>query len=114
MVKSVALGAQSRSRDFQESFVHRAVRFVAVQAILTHGGMLEQEWSPLFGMALIASVIDRIFAQQRFGKGTVWIMAIRAHHFAFAQRHVGGAEHLRAPVLMTLEAGVRLECSLYL
>ena len=42
------------------------------------------------------------------------IMTIRAHHFALAHRHVRGAEHLRAPVLVALEAGVRLECGLQL
>ena len=35
-------------------------------------------------------------------------MAIRAHHLAFAQRHVRRAHHLHLPVLVTLEAGIRL------
>src|ERR1700690_1239775 len=41
-------------------------------------------------------------------------MAIRAHDLAFTQRHVRRAEHLRAPVLVALEAGVRLERGLQL
>lgn len=76
MVKAVALGAQPWPRDLKKEFVHRAVRIMAVQAILSHRGMLEQEWSPLFGVALVASVIDRIFAQQRFGEAAVRIMTI--------------------------------------
>src|ERR1039458_2342384 len=41
-------------------------------------------------------------------------MAIRAHDLAFAHRHVRRAEHLRAPVLVALEAGVGLEHGLQL
>src|SRR5262249_11965255 len=65
-------------------------------------------------MTLIASVVDRSFFQQAFCGTAVWIVTARAHHLAFAHRHVGGAEHLCAPVLMTLEAGIRLECRLEL
>jgi hypothetical protein len=68
MVNAVALGTEPRPRNLEKEFVHRAVRIVAVQAILTHGGVLKKEWSPLFGVALIASVVDRIFAEQRFGE----------------------------------------------
>src|ERR1035437_7839451 len=41
-------------------------------------------------------------------------MAIRAYDLAFAHRHVRRAEHLRAPIFVALEAGVRLERSLQL
>src|SRR5450759_4027573 len=104
VTKAVAFGAQARSRDLEKVFVHRAMRIVAVQAVLAHRRVFEQERSALLGMALVAIVVDRIRPQQPFGEGSVRIMTIRAHHFAFTQRHMGRTGHLRAPILVALEA----------
>ena len=87
---------------------------MTVVAVLAHRGVFEQERPALFGVTLVASVVDRIRPQQRFGVAAVRIVAIRAHKLAFAHRHMRRAEHLRAPVLVALEAGVRLECGLEL
>src|SRR6266567_1624909 len=88
MAEAVALRAQPRTRDPQKELIHRAMRVMAEAAVLAHGRMLEQEWPALFGVALVASVVDRIAAQHRLGVGSVRIMTIRAHHLALADRHV--------------------------
>src|SRR5450759_4458745 len=88
VTKAVAFGAQPRSRDLEKVFVHRAMRIVAVHAVLAHRRVFEQERSALLGMALVAIVVDRVLAQHRFGGTAVRIMTVRAGHLAFAQRHV--------------------------
>src|SRR4029077_17872790 len=40
------------------------------------------------------------------------VVAVAANHLAFAERHVRRAIELRAPVLVALEAGLRLPCGL--
>ena len=92
MTYCVALVAQSRPGHFQRVLIDRAMRVVTVEAVFAHWRMLEQERSALFSVALVASVIDRIGPQHRLTgshvRATVWIMAIRAHHFALARCHV--------------------------
>jgi len=105
----VALIAEPRPRHFQHVLVDRAVRVVAVQAILAHRRVLEQERPALFGMTLVASVIDRIGAQHRLGEAAMRIMAIRAGDLAFSDRHVCRPQNLSTLILMALEAGVGLE-----
>src|SRR5262245_8434948 len=70
--------------------------------------MLEQERPALFGVALVASVVDRVLPQQRFGGAAVRIVAVRAGDLSLADRHVRRAEDLGAPILVTLEAGFEL------
>src|ERR1700688_2835669 len=52
---------------------------------------------------------DRSLAQQSLGGAAVRVVAIGADDLAFAHRHVRRAIHLRAPVLVALEAGIGLE-----
>src|SRR6266567_3945930 len=85
---SALIPVQPRPRDLQKELIHRAMRVMAETAVLAHRRMLEQEWPALFGVALVASVVDRIAAQHRLGVGSVRIMTIRAHHLALADRHV--------------------------
>src|SRR4051794_5241920 len=108
MTHAMAFGAEPRPRHFQHVFGIAAVGVVTAQAIFPYRGMFEKERSPLFGMALVASVVDRVFLQHRFGGAAVRIVAVRAGHLAFAQRHVGRAEDLRATILVALEAGFHL------
>ena len=83
---------------------------VAVQTVLAHRRVLEQERPAFLCMALVAIVVDRVLPQQRLGGTAVRVMTVRAGDLAFAQWHVRRAEHLRTLVLMALEAGVGLEC----
>ena len=88
VTEGVTFGAYPWPRDFQQVLIHRAVRIMAVQAVLAHRRMFEQERSALLGMARVAIVVDRIRPQQRLGGAAVRIMTIRAGDLAFAQRHV--------------------------
>ena len=88
VTNAVAFGAQPRLRDLQQSLVHRAVRIVAIHTIVTHRRVLEQERSALLGVAFVAIVVDRVGAQHRFSGAAMWIVAVRAHHLAFAKRHM--------------------------
>jgi hypothetical protein len=49
---------------------------MAVQAVLSYGGMLEKEGPPLLGMTLITRLIDSRGLQQVIIDGPVGIMAI--------------------------------------
>src|SRR5215470_10313509 len=104
----VALLAQPRPRDLQQEVVDRTVRIMAVQAVLAHRGMLPQERAALFRMALVAIVVNGGLVQKSFAVGAMGIVAARARHLAFANRHVRRAPDFRALVLVTLETRVHL------
>ncbi len=72
----MAFGAEPRPRHFQHVFGIAAVGVVTAQAIFPHRSMFEKERSSLFGMALVASVVDRVFLQHRLGRAAVRIVAI--------------------------------------
>ena len=109
MTRGVALGAQPRYHHLQHLFVIGAVRPVTVRAAVADGEMLPQERPALVRMALVASVVDGCFLQQRLrGEAAVRIVAIGARHLAFTLRHMRGTPIMRLPVFMTLEAGSRL------
>src|SRR5262245_49305838 len=74
----VTLLAETRPRDLEEEIVDGAVRIVAVQAVLAHGGMLPQERAPLLRMAFVAIVVDGGLVQQSFSIGAMRIVAGRA------------------------------------
>src|SRR5664279_2382857 len=82
MTISMALRAQPRPRDLQHGLVDRAVGFMTVQAVGANRRVFEQERSALFGMTLVASVVDRGRPQQNFIRGAVRLMAIGAGHVA--------------------------------
>src|SRR5258708_39346418 len=102
MADCVAVVAQPRERCFQRELVDRAVRIVAAQAILAHRFVLEQKWSALLGVTLVASVVDRIFLQERLGRTAVRVMAVGAHNLGFPNRPGPSAEDLSAPVRVAL------------
>ncbi len=102
----VALLAEERNRRDQQRALIRAVRRVAIEAVLTNGRMLEQERSTLFRMALIARLVHRIGFEQRAGQCAVRIMAVVAAHLPFRQRHMRAAIELHSDILVTLRTGV--------
>src|SRR5215831_13223024 len=108
VAEAMTLGAYPWPRHFQHIFIGAAVRVVTAQAILPHRCMLEQERSALFGVALVAVVVDRVFPQHCFGGGAVRIVTVRAGDLSFPDRHVRRAENLSAPILVALEAGFQL------
>ena len=102
----VALLAQEGNRRDQQRILIRAVRRVAVEAILAYRWMLEQERTALLGMALIARLVDRIGLEQRAGQCAVRIVAVVAAHLPFRQRHMRAAIELQSDILVTLCTGV--------
>ena len=108
MADRMAPVAEPWPRHLQQELVDRAMRIVAVQAILAHRRVLKEERPTLFGVALVAIVVDRDLAQEPFGGATVRIVTIRTGDLPLAYRHVRGAEELGLALLVTLEAGVGL------
>lgn len=88
MTEIMTLVAHAWARYSQGELIDRAMRFMAVQTVLAHRQMLEQERSALLGMTLVASRVDRFSFQQRLGDAAVRVMTIRTRDFAFAYRHV--------------------------
>ena len=104
----VTLLAQPRTRNGQQLFMIRAVRFVAVQTIVARRRVLEQERAALVGMAGVTRLVDGRFLQQFFVRRAVRIVATGAGEFSFAHRHVGRAPELCFAVLVALRAGFNL------
>src|SRR6266516_2251390 len=104
----VTLLAQARPRDPQQEIVDRAVRVVTVEAVLAYRGMFPQERAALLRMASVAIVVDGGLVQKSLAVGPMRIVAARARHLAFANRHVRRAPDFCALVLVTLETGIRL------
>ena len=64
----------------QQGLVRRAMRIVAVEAAFTNRRMLIEERPTLFGVALIALVIDGVRGNQALGLGAVRVVAVGAKH----------------------------------
>lgn len=79
----MALLAQDRTRHDKQLFIVGTVGRMAIGAIVTNRGVLEQEGPALFRMAIVAGLIDAIGLEQGCRRAAVWIVAIDATHFAF-------------------------------
>ena len=104
----VALLAEERHRGRLQLEVVRAVRRVAVEAVLAHRRVLPEERAALLGVALVAELVDRAGDQVGLGQRAVRVVAGQAVHLALAHGVVRGLLHLRAHVLVALEAGLGL------
>lgn len=88
------------------------MRIVAVEAAFTNWGMLPEEWSSLFGVALIAFIVDGIGRDQPLGAGAVGVVAVGAEHLSFPQGVMrrleqGCADLFMAPGAELLLGGLR-------
>ena len=101
----MALLAQKRTRGLQQLIVIRSVWIVASHAIFAHGRVFPDKRPALFGVTLIAGVVDRIRFQQRFRGRAVRIVAIDAGNFSFRQRHMRALVEFGALLLMAGLAG---------
>ena len=100
----VAALAQERRSSIEHFLIVRAVRIVAVHAVLADRRMLPQERAALVGMAGVAGVVGRI-GLEHLGRGAAMrVVAGIAGHFAFQNRHVRVAAHFRHDILMALSA----------
>src|SRR5450759_2839394 len=84
MVTAVTLLTKPRRARLQQRCVGRAVRRVAVGAIVNDGSVLPEEGAASLRMAGVAGLVDRILDQQLRAGRTVRVVAVRA-------RHLGGA-----------------------
>ena len=83
MVACVARLAEHGRTCLQHRRHIRAMRRVAVGAILNDGGMLPQKWTTLFRMAGVAGLGDGVLNHQPRPRGTVRVVAVRTGDFAF-------------------------------
>jgi len=91
----VAPLTKHRQLGHQHPVVDRAVRVVTRAAGLPAGGVIPQERTALLGMAREAGFVDVVaHLQQLHVRGAVRVVAARAGHLSFANRHVHGALRL--------------------
>ena len=82
----VAALAEKRNLSDQKLAMITSVDFVAVQAVLLNGRMLKCIGPSLFGMTLIAEVIDRIRFHHLWPKASMDLMATAAFYPALFYR----------------------------
>lgn len=105
---NMAALAQPRRSRLQQLRIDGAVRFMAIQAILSHRRMLPQEGPAAFRVALVAILVGRAL-DQLLGIGRpMGIVAAGASDLALAEGHVRRALELRPAHLMALEADLHL------
>lgn len=104
-ILGMALLTQNRPRGRKQGFEIRAVRTVAIQTVLAHWRVLEQEWAAFVGMAGIANLIDAIGFQERRRGRAMGIVAINAGDLSFQQRHMRPLLKLGSLHLVTLKTG---------
>ena len=106
----VALLTQEGNGRQQQRVLIRAMRRMAIQAVLANRGVFEQKRAALLGVALVARLVDRVRFQEGAGKRSERIVAVIAAHLALGERHVRAAVELQPDVLVTLCAGVVDRC----
>ena len=79
----MAFLAKERRARFQQGGDVGAVWGVAISAVFCHRLVLEQEGAAFFSVALVASLGHGVLFQKFGARGTVWVVAICASHFAF-------------------------------
>ena len=100
--------AQHRTAHRKHARVIRAVRVVAVAAILGDRCMFPEIRAALFGMAVEAGVVQRLLGKLPLARITVSAVTAAAVHFTLAYRMRIGLQRLRALLLMALKANFGL------
>ena len=60
LLLEMALQAKRRITLGKQSLIHRAMRRMAVETVLPHRRVLEQEWTALLGMTAVTDLVDAI------------------------------------------------------
>jgi hypothetical protein len=94
--------AQERLPSHEHMIVVRAMRIMAIQTIFPDRRMLPDKRTAFVGMAGIAGRGDRFLLEHLGRRSAMRVMAGRAVHFAFFDRHMGAALNLGDNVLMAL------------
>ena len=98
--------AEVRHLGHQQLLVIRAMRVVAIEAVLAYRSVFPHERPAFFGVASITEFIHRRGSDHLRLRAVMRIMTTGALHPSFADRMVAGAHRLRAHVLVAVEAGV--------
>ena len=85
----MALLAQPRGADPQQSDVVAPMCHVAGSAVLADRWMLVKERPPLVHMATVAVLVDAVLRDQLLGDRAMNVVAIRTLKFPLPDRHVG-------------------------
>src|SRR5450756_1504869 len=80
MVTAVTLLAEPRRARLQQRRVGRAVRRVAVGAIVGDGGVLPEEGAALLRVAGVAGLVDRVLDEHLRRRRTVRVVTVRTRH----------------------------------
>jgi len=101
-------GTDPGIRYFKEPVVVRAMRIMAVGAILHDRRMFPHERSPSLCMAHVTGLIDACLFKLGGVRGAVRIVAVGAGHLSFPERHVRRALERGHPLKVTLTADLYL------
>jgi hypothetical protein len=81
--------AEERNFSHQEFGMVASVDFMTVQAVFLDGGMFKSVRPPLFGVAGIAEVVDRIRLHHPWSKASMDLMTVGAFYPALFHRMMG-------------------------
>jgi hypothetical protein len=87
----VTLLAQPGGADLQQLGAHRAVRVMAIEAVLHDRRVLPKEGAAALRVALVAGLIDGGCDEKFWVGSSVRVVAVRAGDHSLSKRHVGGA-----------------------
>src|SRR6185312_183552 len=107
-VRRVALVAEERRTRLQHVLGGRAVRVVAVRAVLAHRLVVVHERAALLHVARVAGVVDGVALHERGPGRAVRVVAVGARHLPFGDRMVRGLVDLGALLLVAVEAHLGL------
>lgn len=79
----MALLAQEGNRCHEQTVVIRAVWVVTIDAAVAHRRVLEQKWTALGCMTLIAGLIQGVGLEQWRSQRAMWIVAVGTGHLTF-------------------------------
>ena len=105
---NVTLGAKSRIGNFEQPVVHRAMRLVAVGAVLDDRRVLPEKGTAPFRMTRVAIFIDACLFELGRIRASMRIVTVGACHLSFPNRHVRRAHQLGFSLQMTLAANFGL------
>ena len=94
--------------NFKEPVVVRAMRIMAVGAVLHDRRMFPHERSPSLRMAHVTGLIDACLFKLGGVRGAVRIVTVGAGHLSFPERHVRRALERGHPLKVTLTADLYL------
>ena len=104
----VAGVANAGHPDFEELRVVRAMRFMAIRAVLKDRWVLPEKRAAAFGVATETILVDAALDELAGIGRSMWIVAARAGDLPLAIGHMGRSLQLRAAHGMALQAELRL------